>query len=170
MKSGIGEIFAGSFGKFKKYLRATFSELSEYDAEDIIQQTALSMLGRDSDEEVEYMAAYIYSALRNAAKNTFRKRGKEILSDEIYEEGGFSTEDMAMQNELRNKIEDALEMLDDKSRFVFVETELGGKSYKELSEITGEPIGTLLSRKSRAAKKLAAILNEYENKQEDYYG
>ena len=52
-------------------------------------------------------------------------------------------------------------MLDEKSRFVFTETVLNGKSYRQLSEQTGEPIGTLLAHKSRAAKKLAIILDEY---------
>ncbi len=57
----------------------------------------------------------------------------------------------------------ALAMLDEKSRFVFVETEFNGKSYKQLSELTGEPIGTLLSRKNRAVKKLCVMMENYNN-------
>ena len=164
MKSGIGEVFAGSFDKFKNYLRAAFSDLSEYDAEDIVQQTALSMLGREDDADIEYLAAYIYSALRNAARNLFRKRGREVLVDEIDESSDASSaEDEALRNERYGRVEDALNLLDEKSRFIFTETELKGRTYREISEQTGEPVGTLLSRKSRAAKKLALLLSEYED-------
>ncbi len=56
---------------------------------------------------------------------------------------------------------DAIDKLDDKQRYVFVETEIKGRSYEELSKESGEKIGTLLSRKSRAAKKLKDMMYEY---------
>ena len=165
MRSGIGDIFAGSFGKFKSYLRNTFSGLNEYDAEDIIQQTALSILGRDGgDGDIEYMSAYIYAALRNGARNFFRKRGREVLGGQDLAGGeDVSAEDEIIAMELRERLDEALSMLDEKSRYVYEKTEFEGKSYKELSGETGEPIGTLLSRKNRAVKKLMVLLNEYRD-------
>jgi RNA polymerase sigma factor (sigma-70 family) len=160
--SKIGEVFADSFEKFKNYLRAAFRQLSEYDAEDIVQQTALSLLGRDDDDDsIDYVTSYIYASLRNTAKNLFRKRGREIPAEEIDTGETYSAEDELLNGELKAKIDAALSMLDEKSRFVFTQTEFEGKSYKELSQITGEPIGTLLSRKNRASKKLMIILDEY---------
>ena len=160
MDKRIADVFAKSFNKFKYYLRGVFSELSEYDAEDIISQTALSMLDKD-DDHIDSVSAYVYTALRNTARNHFRKRQKEVVSDVIDQGHSETVEDVLIRTELNQQIVDALMMLDEKSRFVFVETELGGKSYKELSEQTGEPIGTLLSRKSRAAKKLSVLLDDY---------
>ncbi|MDD5017427.1 MAG: sigma-70 family RNA polymerase sigma factor [Eubacteriales bacterium] len=160
MDNGIADVFAKSFNKFKNYLRGAFSELNEYDAEDIVSQTALAMLDRDDTDSIEYMSAYIYSALRNTAKNHFRKRKYEAASDGI-DRGGDSAEDELIKAELKQQIWSALSILDEKSRFVLVETELYGKSYKEVQAVTGEPIGTLLSRKSRAVKKLVTILDEY---------
>jgi RNA polymerase sigma factor (sigma-70 family) len=159
--SKVGEVFAESFGKFKNYLRAAFSQLSEYDAEDIVQQTALSLLGQDDDNNIDYLTSYIYAALRNTAKNLFRKRSREIPAQEIDTGKASSAEEELLDEELKEQIDAALSMLDEKSRFVFTQTEFEGKSYKELSRITGEPIGTLLSRKNRAAKKLMVILNKY---------
>ncbi len=159
--SKVGEAFSDGFEKFKNYLRAAFSQLNEYDAEDIVQQTALTLLGRDDDDSIEYMTSYIYAALRNTAKNLFRKRGREIPAQEIDTGFASSAEDELLGGELKDKIDSALSMLDEKSRFVFTQTEFEGKSYKELSQITGEPIGTLLSRKNRAAKKLMIMLDEY---------
>lgn len=162
MRSGIGEVFADSFGKFKNYLRSAFSDLSEYDAEDIVQQTALSLLGRDDEESsIDYLTGYIYASLRNTAKNMFRKRSREVSAENVDTGHTSSAEDELLDEELKAQVDAALMMLDEKSRFVFTQTEFEGKSYKELSELTGEPIGTLLSRKNRAAKKLMIILNEY---------
>lgn len=161
MKSGIGEVFSAGYVKFKNYLRASFSGLNDADAEDIVQQTALSMLQRDDGDDIEYVSAYIYASLRNAAKNLFRKRSREVLGTEVEQRA--SAEDELMRFELEDAVSEALSMLDDKSRFVFEQTEFEGRSYKELSEQTGEPIGTLLSRKSRAVKKLAILLSDYKN-------
>lgn len=160
--SRIGEVFADGFDKFKNYLRAAFWQLSEYDAEDIVQQTALTLLGRDDGEDsIDYLTSYIYASLRNTAKNLFRKKSREVPAEEIDTGQTSSAEDEILDEELKGQLDSALSMLDEKSRFVFTQTEFEGKSYKELSRITGEPIGTLLSRKNRAAKKLMIILDEY---------
>ncbi len=164
--SKTGEIFADGFEKFKNYLRAVFSQLNEYDAEDIVQQTALSLLGRGDDDSIDYLTSYVYAALRNTAKNLFRKRSREIPAETIDTGRASSAEEETLDGELKEQIDSALSMLDEKSRFVFTKTEFEGKSYKELSLITGEPIGTLLSRKNRAAKKLMMILEEYVDPRE----
>jgi RNA polymerase sigma factor (sigma-70 family) len=165
MRSKTAEVFAGSFNRFKNYLRNTFAGLNEYDAEDIVQQTALSMLDRDDGEEsIEYLSAYIYAALRNRAKNLFRKRSREVLSGEEIESGeDVSAEDETIMIELKQRLNKAVSMLDEKSRYVYEKTEFEGKSYKELSEETGEPIGTLLSRKNRAVKKLMIMFDGYKD-------
>lgn len=165
MGGSFADVFANSFGKLKNYVRGSYQGLTEYDAEDIVQQTALNILGKGEDmDDVEYAASYIYTALRNGAKNFFRKRSREVVQDEIEKVSNESAEDRLMTSELGEYIQDALQMLDEKSRMVFVETEILGTSYKELSARTGEPVGTLLSRKSRAVKKLRIILDQYVNR------
>jgi len=162
MAVSVSDIFASGFQKFKNYLRAAYSGLSDYDAEDIVQQTALNMISRSGEaDSVEYMTSYIYTALRNGAKNLFRKRGREVLGDETDHPTMDTAEDALMRMEQGEMIAAALDMLDEKSRYVFVETEINGVSYKQLSERTGERVGTLLSRKSRAVRKLKAILEDY---------
>lgn len=165
MGGSFADVFANSFGKLKNYVRGSYQGLTEYDAEDIVQQTALNILGKGEDmDDVEYAASYIYTALRNGAKNFFRKRSREVVQNEIDNGSTESAEDRLMMCELGEYIQDALQMLDEKSRMVFVETEILGTSYKELSARTGEPVGTLLSRKSRAVKKLRIILDQYVNR------
>ena len=157
---GIGEILADNFIKFKSYLRSAVSQLNDYDAEDVIQQTALKLLGRD-ESDIAYASAYIYACLRNGAISLLRKRQRELPEQDIDHGRGGSAEDAVLWEDLKRQVKAALSGLDEKSRFVFVQTELLGKSYKELSAQTGEPVGTLLSRKSRAVKKLYALLDDY---------
>ena len=55
---------------------------------------------------------------------------------------------------------DAIGKLEPRQRAVLIATELKGKSFRDLSEEWGEPMGTLLSRKSRAVKNLKSMLRE----------
>jgi RNA polymerase sigma-70 factor, ECF subfamily len=52
----------------------------------------------------------------------------------------------------------ALESLSPRSREVLVLRELEGCSYKEIGEITGIPIGTVMSTLSRARERLERML------------
>ena len=58
------------------------------------------------------------------------------------------------------KLTEAIGKLEPKQRAILVATELKGKTFRELSEAWDEPIGTLLSRKSRAVKALRQMLTE----------
>ena len=61
---------------------------------------------------------------------------------------------------LWTELANALEDLPDEQRDVFVMHELEGKSFKEIAEITGEPVNTLLSRKRYAVLYLRETLQE----------
>lgn len=162
MSNRLGIILADGLGKFKSYLHSAYAQLNDYDVEDVIQQTALNLLVREDSDNVYNATAYIYAALRNGALSLMRKQNKEVPDQAMDEVVSSKTaDDAVLTADLKQQIKSALCQLDEKSRYVFVQTELAGKSYKQLSEQTGEPIGTLLSRKSRAVKKLAALLDHY---------
>lgn len=159
--NSIGDFILENFNKLKRYLQYTFEELSEADAEDIIQATAVKLLG-SSRNRVDYLSSYVYKSVANGAKDYFRKSNRVVLTDSFDDLGEVAeTEEDILNNELGEQIKSALYKLDEKSRHVFIETELGGKSYEELSKETGEPIGTLLSRKNRAKRKLRTLLESY---------
>ncbi len=62
------------------------------------------------------------------------------------------------------ELEDALDELPDEQQEAFIQNELEGKSFKEISEETGVPINTLVSRKRRAVlylrERLKSLMNE----------
>lgn len=104
--------------------------------------------------------------LENGAKDHFKKHSRETLTLENDERSEESIEASVLKGELKAVIMRSIERLDKDQRYVFVETEIKGRSYDELVRETGEKLGTLLSRKSRAVKKLKEMIREYMD-QED---
>ena len=161
MGNSIGDFILDNFNKLKRYLQYTFEELSEADAEDIIQATAVKLLGSNRSR-VDYLSSYVYKSVANGARDYFRKSNRVVLTESFEDVGETAeAEEDILNNELSEQIKSALYKLDEKSRYVFIETELRGRSYEELSAETGEPMGTLLSRKNRAKKKLKILLEGY---------
>ena len=162
--STIAEMFEREYAGFKRYLRARFNRLSEYDAEDIIQETVLKILYKGDDAlGIKNLSSYMYTALRNGAIDHMKKKKREVLGEITYEETEQSAEDEALLNEMKKVLKKAIDSLDEKYRYIFVETEIKGRSYSDISNETGQKLGTLLSQKSRAVKKLKTIMQKYLN-------
>ncbi len=107
MSGSLTDMIAARYDKFKSYILASFSQLNDYDAEDIIQQTALNLIG--CSDEIGSAASYIYASLRNGALNLMRKRRREQLSAAVeYVGQGSSAEDDALANDLKRHMEAAL--------------------------------------------------------------
>lgn len=161
-KNLLDLFFEENYRKFKIYIRRRFNTLTEYDAEDIVQQTIMKLLAKNDDFlSINNLSAYMYTALQNSAKDHFKKESRTILVEDHNQIATKSAEDELLYQELRQQIMKAINDLDPKSRYVFVETELKGRSYNSLMEETGEKLGTLLARKSRVKKKLQNHLLEY---------
>jgi len=162
LKEILEDVFRSDYTNFKSYLVSRFDNINEYDAEDIIQQTVLKLLYKGNDAlSIQNMTSYIYKSLRNGALDHLKKRNREVLGDDYLDKETLTIEDELLIKELKVALKEAINSLDDKSKFVFIETEIKGRSYKELSLETGVKLGTLLSRKSRALKKLENILTDY---------
>lgn len=67
---------------------------------------------------------------------------------------------IAIREATRLRVREALEALPLEFRTVIILRELDGFSYKEISGIVGVPIGTVMSRLSRARQQLAILLQE----------
>lgn len=80
------------------------------------------------------------------------------LNEDLHPASSPSPETVALQARERAILRNALESLPVRAREVIVLRELEGCSYKEISEVTGIPMGTVMSTLSRAREKLAQIL------------
>ena len=160
--SSITRFFGDGFESYKNYLKRRFSTLNDYEAEDIIQQTAMKFIYKGGDlTAIQNISAYIKTSLANTAKDYFKKQDREVLSEMDGETGEITSKDPLLESEMKEMLKEAIMQLDEKSRLVFVETVIKGTDFKTLSEKTGEPMGTLLSRKKRAALKLKKIMEDY---------
>ncbi len=110
---------------------------------------------------IRNLTSYVFRTLENSAKDHFRERNRETLTDFPGEGNSDALEERVLVRELKDVIVRAIDKLEPCQRYVFVETELKGRSYDDLSRETGEKVGTLLSRKSRAVKKLREMIVRY---------
>jgi len=147
-------------------------------AEDIVSDVVFGLLRRaDVISDIENLSAYVYRSLTNRVTDHRRAQVNELRIDD--QEPGESTpvelpdgrpdpEDSLVQGELRDRLRAAVGELAPAERAVWLATEVEGRSFRELAEDWDEPIGTLLSRKSRAAAKLRESLSDYRvNRKED---
>ena len=143
--------------------------MNDYDIEDLIQQTAMKLLHMGENlAGVKNLTSYVFRALENGARDHFRKRNRETLTSSHREEESATLEEKILVRELKDIIVKAINRLEPKQRYVFLETEIKGRSYDELAKETGEKTGTLLSRKSRAVKKLREVITIYIHEGGEY--
>jgi len=145
-------------------------------AEDLVQDTYLRAFRFfDKFEQGTNFKAWTYKILMNTFINNYRKRSREPQKVD-FEKVEFATEAPSQESELQpwegfdesvyeelydDDIRKALDNLSDEFRMVILLADAEGFSYKEISEIIGHPIGTVMSRLSRSRKMLQVHLKKY---------
>jgi RNA polymerase sigma factor (sigma-70 family) len=169
----LAEIFAREKSRFLRFVRQQLFDRDEAVAEDIVSEVAFNLLRRgDVIGEIENLTAYFYRALANRVVDYRRgriaivrieDREDESTPVEIPDERLWPDQTLE-QHELRSRLFKAIGELAPKERAVWLATEVDGRSFRDLAEEWGEPIGTLLSRKSRASATLRRLLSDYRNR------
>jgi len=85
----------------------------------------------------------------------------ETLADRLPDPTGSTPADFLLRKELAEKLFQAVEGLSPKHKAVFVLHAIEDLSYKEIAEVVGCSIGTVMSRLFYARKKLKGLLVEY---------
>jgi RNA polymerase sigma factor (sigma-70 family) len=133
-----------------------------HDAEDVAQESILRAYRFFTSFRGGDARAWLLQIVRNTCYTWLEKRVPAELVTEFNEELHHvllpNPETIAVQAGDRAKLKAALELLPVRAREVIVLRELEGCSYKEISEVTGIPMGTVMSTLSRAREKLAQIL------------
>jgi RNA polymerase sigma factor (sigma-70 family) len=169
-----GEFFNSNYHSLVAYARQLIADSADRDGEDIVQDVMVSLFDKaDVLEPVRNLAGYVYAAIRNRIVDIMRVRKKSISLDaEMEDEPGMSLKEI-----IRDPAKDALGALEEKDRkqmlylaidslnedekAIVIATEFDDRSFRELSEEWETPMGTLLSRKSRAIEHIEEFL---ENK------
>jgi RNA polymerase sigma-70 factor (ECF subfamily) len=144
------------------------------DAEDLVQETYLrAYRGFSGFEEGTNLRAWMYRILTNTFINSYRKKQREPVTvqeddlDEWYlydKLGGSGVEPSAEAEVIRSMpdedVQKALEALPEGFRLAVLLADVEGFSYKEIAEILGIPIGTVMSRLHRGRRALEKALWE----------
>ena len=145
------------------------------DAEDLVQETYLKAYRSYATfAEGTNLRAWLYRILTNTYINNYRaaKRRPEVTDVEDVEDlylykrmsapggirAGRSAEDEALDTFTDDVVKTALEELPEAFRMAVLLADVEGFSYKEISEITDVPIGTVMSRIHRGRRALQKTL------------
>lgn len=173
--SRLAMVFAREKDRFIGFVRRQMDGLTGLDPEDIVSEVATQLLLRaDLIHEVESVTAYIYRSLRNRLVDHARRHSSPLALREEWEDesaspafqavaDGPDPEEAYRRTQVREHLREAIGRLGGRERALWIATEIEGRSFRELSEAWDEPIGTLLSRKSRANAKLRQMLHEHRN-------
>lgn len=149
------------------YVRRLIDDTAERSGEDIVQDVIVNLFDRaDVTSPIDNLSAYVYRALRNRIIDYLRKKRESVSLDEgwsdkealtlfdILPEPQSGNLDETSRLEIRQVLFKVLSVLTDEQKAVLIATELEGRTFRELSEEWGIPLGTLLARKSRAIQKI----------------
>src|SRR3954469_488844 len=146
------------------------------DAEDLVQETYVKAFAAFHQfEEGTNLKAWLSRILRNTYINLYRKKQREpkqSMTDEIDDwslaraaehtsTGLRSAETEALDHLPDSAVKEALANLPDDFRMAVYLADVEGFSYKEIAEIMGTPIGTVMSRLHRGRKALQKALWSY---------
>ncbi len=135
------------------------------DAEDVVQDAYVrAMAGADGfrggDER-----AWLLSIVRNGCYSSHRRQRARRTTD--FDESAHaedtvtpSPERRAIERDASRRVRLAVQGLAPDFREVIVLREFEGLSYKEIAEVVAAPVGTVMSRLSRARAQLALVLAE----------
>jgi RNA polymerase sigma-70 factor (ECF subfamily) len=146
------------------------------DAEDLVQDTyARAFRFEDRYEPGTNLKAWLFRILYNTFINRYRRRGREkelladieknslqdaVVSDDALYALAHPEEDY-LSRLVSAEVLTALEELPEDYRTVVMFADVYEMSYKEIADIVGCPVGTVMSRLFRGRQKLKQSLFEY---------
>ena len=160
----ISEVFAREAARLGQFIRGRVSDVGV--AEDILQDVFSEFV--ESERRVlriEQVGAWLFRVARNRITDWFRRKKPETGAPGEGQEGALSWEDTLTspdagpdefyaRERVRQKLVAALEELPEGQRAIFIAHELDGLSFRDIAELTGESVNTLLSRKHAAVQSL----------------
>ncbi len=142
------------------YNLARWLARSRPDADDIVQEAMLRAFRGFDGFRGDDMKAWLLTIVRNCwytwASDARRRAHTQLPSsdgaggEETLPTNEAGPEDIVISNDEGRKLNDVILQLPSELREVLIMRELEDLSYRDIAQITGSPIGTVMSRLSRA--------------------
>jgi RNA polymerase sigma factor (sigma-70 family) len=153
------------------YNLARWLARNERDAEDVAQEACLRAFKFFGSFRGGNARAWLLAIVRNTYYTWLDKNREQALNMEFTDDtvaavdyelatAGDSVERLLHEEDTRRLVHRALETIPVEFREVIVLRELEDLSYREIAEVAGVPIGTVMSRLSRARKLLLHALQK----------
>jgi RNA polymerase sigma-70 factor (ECF subfamily) len=147
------------------YNLARWLSRDEHDAQDIVQESFLRAV-RFSDQCRQGNArSWLLQIVRNTChtwlgRNRARMAPVEMLDEALASDS--TSPDLTLQRRQdAGAVRRAIALLPEEFREVVVLREIEGLAYKEIAGVVGVPVGTVMSRLSRARERLKELLADH---------
>ncbi|HEQ78697.1 MAG TPA: sigma-70 family RNA polymerase sigma factor [Euryarchaeota archaeon] len=167
----IGKVYQTEKNRLLAFIRSRVA--SREDAEDILHDVFYHTLqGVSVTDQIDNLISWLYVVARNRIIDWYRKKRPPTLPledieqygiEDLIADSGLHPEQSYYKNLIADSLIESLEALPEEQRMVFILQELEGMTFKEIAEMTGESINTLISRKRYAVQYLRKQLQEIKS-------
>lgn len=162
----LRQIALGSQQAFEELYRATDSAIYGYalslmrnhhEAQDVMMDTYLKIrCAAHLYMPMGKPMAWILTITKNIARTKLRSAGRQIPLDDLEE----TTPSFGRDSEEAVALEQAMKVLGDQERQILILHAVTGLKHREIAEMLGMPLATVLSKYARSLKKLKKALEE----------
>ena len=155
----ISSKIAAEVPYLRRFARALLGDAAS--ADDLVQDTIERALSRlHLFDETRNLRTWLYTILRNIFLNNIRqkdRRGLHMNIEEVSESNLLQSPGQSSHMAVRD-ITAAIQQLPSEQKEVLILVAIEEMTYEETANIIGTPIGTVMSRLSRARNRLKTIM------------